>query len=99
MVSGRLSGRVALITGGARGIRRATAELFAVEGAVVEVADVDAPEPAFDHPLIHDSINDVASEQAWTDLVEAIGARHGRIDILVNNAAIGDRRCRSRTSG
>ncbi|WP_176594220.1 SDR family NAD(P)-dependent oxidoreductase [Sphingobium sp. EM0848] len=89
MVKGRLDGKVALITGGARGIGRATAELFADEGAQVEIADISMAEPAFDHPAIHHSAHDIASEEAWADLVDAIVARHGRIDILVNNAAIG----------
>ena len=86
---GRLNGKVALITGGARGIGRATAELFAEEGAQVEVADFGLPDPPFDHPAIHFSSHDTSSESAWAELVTAIEARHGRIDILINNAAIG----------
>ena len=89
MVSGRLTGKVALITGGARGIGRATAELFADEGAMVEVADVSAPDPAFDHPSIRHTSHDIASETAWSELVAAVLSRHGRIDVLINNAAIG----------
>ncbi|MBK5263992.1 MAG: glucose 1-dehydrogenase [Alphaproteobacteria bacterium] len=86
---GRLENKVAIITGGARGIGRATAELFAREGAQVYVTDVKAPEPPYEDAAISFSIMDVASEQAWTDLVDGIVARHGAVDILVNNAGIG----------
>ncbi len=85
----RLQDKVAIITGGGRGIGRATAELFAREGAQVYVTDVKAPEPPYEDPAIHFSIMDVASEQGWSDLVDGIVARHGVVDILVNNAGIG----------
>ena len=85
----RLQDKVAIITGGGRGIGRATAELFASEGAQVYVTDVRAPEPPYEDPAIHFSIMDVASEQGWSDLVDGIVARHGAVDILVNNAGIG----------
>ncbi len=85
----RLKDKVAIITGGARGIGRATAELFAREGAQVYVTDVKAPEPPYEDPAIHFSVMDVASEQGWSDLVDGIVARHGAVDILVNNAGIG----------
>ena len=86
---GRLTGKVAIVTGGARGIGRATAELFAQEGATVWVADVSTPDPAFDHSSIRVLAHDTASEDAWQALVDAVVQRDGGIDILVNNAAIG----------
>ena len=85
----RLEGKVAIVTGAARGIGRATAELFARESAVVYATDQNPPESVFDDPAIHFSAMDVANEAHWQALVERILERHGAIDILVNNAGIG----------
>jgi 3alpha(or 20beta)-hydroxysteroid dehydrogenase len=85
----RLADRIALITGGARGIGRATAELFAAEGARVIATDVGAPSPRFADPQITFTRLDVASESDWKTVVAGIIASHGSIDILVNNAGIG----------
>jgi len=78
-----------LITGGARGIGRATAELFATEGARVIATDVGDPSPPFAHPNILFTHLDVASEIEWRTVVAGIIASHGSVDILVNNAGIG----------
>lgn len=86
---GRLQSKVAIITGGARGIGRATAELFAREGAVVFATDVRNPEPPFEDAAISFSIMDVSSEEDWTKLVDRIVTDHGAVDVLVNNAGIG----------
>lgn len=88
----RLKDRVTLITGGAAGIGRATAERFAEEGAKVVICDVNeaagqevvktlGPEASF----YRVDIADWAAVQAWVDDVVA---RYGRIDVLVNNAGI-----------
>ena len=68
----RLAGRIALITGAARGIGRATAELFAAEGARVIATDVGDPSPAFAHPNIMFTHLDVASEIEWRTVVAGI---------------------------
>ena len=87
----RLKDKVAIVTGGAKGIGFATAKRFAQEGAKVMIADVnsDAVKAAVD--LIPGSeayvvnVTDRASIEA---AVDQIMQRHGRIDILINNAGI-----------
>ena len=87
---GRLEGKTALITGGARGQGAAEAMLFAEEGANVVLSDVlDA-----DGERIADTIggtflhHDVASEEEWAAVVARAVELHGGVDVLVNNAAI-----------
>jgi 3alpha(or 20beta)-hydroxysteroid dehydrogenase len=76
-----LTGRVALITGAARGQGAAEAELFTALGAHVLRADLAAPEP--------DGVAlDVRDPAAWAGAVEHAIDRFGRIDVLVNNAGV-----------
>ena len=87
---GRLEGRVALITGGARGQGAAEAMLFASEGATVVITDVLDAEgretaKACGGTYIH---HDVSSEAAWEAVVTQVLEAHGRIGVLVNNAGI-----------
>jgi 3-oxoacyl-[acyl-carrier protein] reductase len=84
-VSGtRLENRVAIVTGGARGIGRAIADAFRSEGAQVVIADRDASSVG-DFEAIE---MDVRDEGGHGRLVEAVLERHGRIDVMVNNAGI-----------
>ena len=76
-----LNGAVVAITGGARGIGKATADLFASRGATVCVGDL---EPASSD----DFIVDVTSRESFATFVDAVVRRHRRIDILVNNAGV-----------
>lgn len=92
---GRLSGRVAIVTGGARGIGRATCHALAREGARVVVADLDAEGGAAAAEEIARTsgetlavATDVADEQSVEALVRKTLERFGRLDILRNNAAL-----------
>lgn len=86
----KLENRVAIVTGAGQGIGRAIAEKLTVEGAAVVVADINketARKTAADigglaHPV------DVSDEDQVSELVSAVHDRYGRIDILVNDAAI-----------
>ena len=86
---GRVDGRVALITGGARGQGRAMAELFAREGATVYAADVLEAEGTEGSPITFLHL-DVTNADSWQAAVDRIVADTGRLDILVNNAGIID---------
>ncbi len=81
----RLRNKIALITGGARGIGRATVELFAREGAKVHVGDLDFPEP-FAAPSVVTHKLDVTDAANWEAVVAKVIKAEGRIDILFNNA-------------
>ncbi len=94
--NGRVAGRIALVTGAASGIGRASAERLAQEGAHVILTDVqdDKGEAAADAirtagGLAHYRHQDVTSEAEWIAVAAQIKAAHGRLDILVNNAGIG----------
>ena len=83
-----LQNKICLITGGAAGIGRATAKLFAQHGAIVIIADVRqaSTEGLGEHASAYAvNVTDRQAVQAWVDDVVA---KHGRIDILVNNAGI-----------
>ena len=86
----RLSGKLALVTGGAGGIGEATARLFKEEGAEVILADVAEAQGANLARGMGAEFErlDVTDEDRWTQLVRLIEERHGRISILVNAAGI-----------
>lgn len=87
---GRLDGRVAVITGGARGQGAEEGRLFAQEGAIVVLTDVldeQGEQTAAELGAEYQHL-DVTSEQEWEAVVADVVARHGRLDVLVNNAAI-----------
>jgi NAD(P)-dependent dehydrogenase (short-subunit alcohol dehydrogenase family) len=91
----RLSGKVALITGGSRGVGRAMAEAYAREGAYVFIcgrngADVDkaVSEIRANGGDIHGGAGDVGKLEDAQRIVRAAVERYGGIDVLVNNASL-----------
>ena len=95
-MTGRVQGRVALITGGASGIGRGCAERLAAEGATAVITDLQDAKGAEVVDVIRKAggkawylHHDVTDEAAWAGVVAEIKAREGRLDILVNNAGIG----------
>jgi len=91
----RLDGRVAIVTGGARGIGRHYAQAMAAEGARVMIADIaDGSELAAELATRHGAnsvasmVFDVSQETQVKELVARTMERFGRIDILINNAAL-----------
>ena len=89
---GRLDGKVALISGGARGMGNAEARLFAREGARVVIGDVAAADGAALADDIGDAARfvnlDVTAYDQWESAVAETLTAFGRLDILVNNAGI-----------
>lgn len=90
--TGRLAGKVALITGGARGQGASEAGLFINEGATVVITDVLdgeghatalalGPQCSYVHQDVTDPVN-------WQAVVDSTVEQHGRIDVLVNNAGV-----------
>ncbi len=82
----RLKDKVALITGGARGLGQAMAELFVSEGA--KVVALDMGEMTYSNDNVEFIKLDVTDSEKAKEVFEQITAKYGRIDILVNNAGI-----------
>ena len=94
----RVAGKVALISGGARGIGAATAKLLAQEGAAVVLADVLEAEGRETEIQIREAggqamfmLLDVTDEANWQQVIDATVAAYGKLDVVVNNAGISGR--------
>jgi 3alpha(or 20beta)-hydroxysteroid dehydrogenase len=88
----RLDGKVAIVTGGARGMGAATSRLFAAEGAKLVIADLLEEDGARLAQELGSAAlfqrHDVSSEDSWQQLLKAAVARYGGVDVLVNNAGV-----------
>ena len=92
----RLDGKVALVSGGARGMGASEARLFAQEGAKVVIGDIREDEGRQVEAQINEAGGealfialDVTSEQSWQNAVATTVSRFGKLNVLVNNAGIG----------
>ena len=96
-MAGRVEGKVAIVTGGASGLGAESARRLAREGACVVVTDLaaEAGQAVADQITgaggrSHFMVHDVTDEAAWARVVAETKARFNRIDVLVNNAGIGE---------
>ena len=94
----RVAGKVALVSGGARGIGAATSRLLAREGAAVVLADVLEAEGKATEAEIAEAGGratfmrlDVTDEDNWQQVIDATVATYGKLDVVVNNAGISGR--------
>ncbi|MDD3446221.1 MAG: SDR family oxidoreductase [Zavarzinia sp.] len=96
-MSGKLQGRVAVVTGAARGIGRAIAERLAAEGARLVIADLDAAAldaTAADIATLHEEkpatvAGDLSREEVARSVIDRAVGDFGTVDVLVNNAGGG----------
>jgi 3(or 17)beta-hydroxysteroid dehydrogenase len=91
MMSGKMDGKVAIITGGASGLGAEDARVLAAEGAKVVITDVQDELGASVAAEIPNCIfihHDVRNEAEWQSVIAATIKAHGRIDTLVNNAGL-----------
>ena len=89
---GRVAGKVAVVTGGASGLGQATAGLLQKEGAQVVITDVNEPAGRVLAEKIGCDffLQDVAEERGWLDLMAFLSRKYGGLQVLVNNAGIGE---------
>lgn len=94
-MAGRVAGKVAIVTGGAKGLGLADAKALAREGATVVLTDIDDAGNDAAAAIARDTgatvvfkHQDVSSEERWTEIVAEVEKEFGGVDVLVNNAGI-----------
>lgn len=91
-MAGRLEGKVAVITGAARGMGLATSQLFVREGARVVMTDILVEEGQAAATALGEAAffvrHDVTDESGWRAVADAASARFGGVDVLINNAGV-----------
>lgn len=87
---GKLTGKIAIVTGGASGIGEGMVDLFRSEGATVIAADIneEALAKASEKENVHGMKLDVSSDEAWETFAKEVKEKFNQIDILVNNAGV-----------
>ena len=83
------SQKVALVTGGARGIGKATIDRFVREGLKVVATDISSNNDLLNNAHVLAHVHDVSSSDSWSSVLDVVSKEFGRLDILVNNAGIG----------
>lgn len=94
-MTGRVAGKIAIVTGGAQGMGRSHSLLLAEEGAKIVVTDVNETEGQATAKEIRDAggdaifvRHDVTSAEGWKEVIGQAVSTYGKVDILVNNAGI-----------
>ena len=83
------SQKVALVTGGARGIGKSTIDRFVREGLKVVATDISPNNDLLNNANVLAHVHDVSSSDSWSSVLDVVSKEFGRLDILVNNAGIG----------
>ena len=83
------SQKVALVTGGARGIGKATIDRLVREGLKVVATDISPNNDLLNNAHVLSHEHDVSSSESWSSVLDVVSKKFGRLDILVNNAGIG----------
>lgn len=90
--AGRVEGKVCVVTGGARGLGLAAVEALLAEGAKVLLTDIDQAEGEAQAARLGVNamfrVQDATQPKAWDETLDAVIAKWGRLDVLVNNAGI-----------
>ena len=80
------SQKVALVTGGARGIGKATVDRLVREGLKVVATDISPNNDLLNNAHVLSHAHDVSSSESWSSVLDVVSKKFGRLDILVNNA-------------